>query len=67
MPEYDVKVKFHIFPYRKFKISAKNEEEARELANVQAQHVIDTLDYSITNIKAKRYLMDKFLWKFLFF
>ncbi|MHA1477875.1 MAG: hypothetical protein ACTSPU_06725 [Promethearchaeota archaeon] len=61
MPEYDVKVKFHIFPYRKFKISAKNEEEARELANDQAQHVIDTLDYSITNIKAKRYLMDKFL------
>ena len=61
MPDYEVKVKFHIFPYRKFKISAKDEEEARGLANDQAQHVIDTLDYSITNIKAKRYLMDKFL------
>jgi len=61
LPEYDVKVKFHIFPYRKFKISAKNEAEARELANAQAQHVIDTLDFSITNIKAKKYLMDKFL------
>ena len=61
MPEYEVKVKFHIFPYRKFKINAKNEEEARELANDQAQHIIDTLDFSITNIKAKRYLMDKFL------
>ncbi len=61
MPEYEVKVKFHIFPYREFKISAKNEEEARELANDQAQHIIDTLDFSITNIKAKRYLMDKFL------
>ena len=61
MPEYDVKVKFHIFPYRKFKISAKNEVEAREIANDQAQHIIDTLDFSVTNIKAKKYLMDKFL------
>jgi len=61
LPEYDVKVKFHIFPYRKFTISAKNEEEAREIANDQAQHIIDTLDFSITNIKAKIYLMDKFL------
>lgn len=61
MPEYEVKVKFHIFPYRKFKISAKDGEEAREIANDQAQHIIDTLDFSITNIKAKRYLMDKFL------
>ncbi|MBY8987689.1 MAG: hypothetical protein KGD61_04490 [Candidatus Lokiarchaeota archaeon] len=61
MPEYEAKVKFHIFPYRKFKISAKDEEEARELANDQAQHIIDTLDFSVTSIKAKRYLMDKFL------
>jgi len=61
LPDYEVKVKFHIFPYRKFKISAKDEEEARETANDQAQHIIDTLDFSITNIKAKRYLMDKFL------
>jgi len=61
LPEYEVKVKFHIFPYRKFKISAKNEGEAREIANDQAQHIIDKLDFSITNIKAKRYLMDKFL------
>ena len=61
MPEYEVKVKFHIFPYRKFKVSAKDEEEARELASAQAQHIIDTLDFNITNIKAKKYLMDKFL------
>jgi len=61
MPDYDVKVKFHIFPYRKFKISAKDEKEAREIANNQAQHIIDTLDFSVTDIKAKRYLMDKFL------
>ena len=61
MPEYEVKVKFHIFPYRKFKISAKDEEEARKIAKDQAQHVIDTLDFNITNIKAKKYLMDKFL------
>ncbi len=61
MPDYDVKVKFHIFPYRKFKIGAKNEKEAREIASDQAQHIIDTLDFSITDIKAKKYLMDKFL------
>ena len=61
MPEYDVKVKFHIFPYRKFKISAKNEVEAREIANDQAQHIIDTLDNTVTNNKAKKNLMDKFL------
>jgi len=61
LPEYEVKVKFHIFPYRKFKISAKDENEARSIANDQAQHVIDTLDFNITSIKAKRYLMDKFL------
>jgi len=56
-----VKVKFHIFPYRKFKISAKDEEEAKKIANDEAQHIIDTLDFTITDIKAKRYLMDKFL------
>ena len=61
MPDYDVKVKFHIFPYRKFKIGAKNEKEAREIANDQAKHIIDTLDFSITEVKAKKYLMDKFL------
>ena len=32
MPEYEVKVKFYIFPYRKFKIDATNEEEARNIA-----------------------------------
>ena len=61
MPEYEVKVKFHIFPYRKFKISAKDEGEAREIASDQAQHIIDTLDFSVINVKAKKYLMDKFL------
>ena len=61
MPEYDVKVKFHIFPYRKFKISAIDEGEAREIASDQAQHIIDTLDFSVINVKAKKYLMDKFL------
>jgi hypothetical protein len=61
LPEYEVKVKFHIFPYRKFKIDASTEAEARKIADDQAQHVIDTLDYNITSIKAKKYLMDKFL------
>jgi len=61
MPDYDVKIKFHIFPYRKFNISAKDEKEARKIANEQAQHLIDTLDFTIYSIKAKKYLMDKFL------
>ena len=61
MPEYEVKVKFYIFPYRKFKVNASTEEEARKIATDQAQHIIDTTDFKITGIKAKRYLMDKFL------
>ncbi|MFX0075163.1 MAG: hypothetical protein ACFE96_06960 [Candidatus Hermodarchaeota archaeon] len=61
MPEYEVKVKFYIFPYRKFKISASTEEEARKIASDQAQHIIDTLDFDITSIRAKKYLMDRFL------
>ena len=61
MPDYDVKVKFHIFPYRKFTISAKNEEEARKIANEQAKHLIDALDFTIYSVKAKKYLMDRFL------
>ncbi|MHA2289557.1 MAG: hypothetical protein ACXABG_12295 [Promethearchaeota archaeon] len=61
MPEYEVKVKFYIFPYRKFKINAPTEEEARKIATDQAQHIIDTTDFKITSIKAKKYLMDKFL------
>ena len=67
MPEYEVRVKFHIFPYRKFKISASNEEEARKVVTDQAQHIIDTLDFEITGIRAKKYLMDKFLWKIVIF
>ncbi|NHJ21372.1 MAG: hypothetical protein EAX91_10535 [Candidatus Lokiarchaeota archaeon] len=61
MPEYEVKVKFFIFPYRKFKINASTEEEARKVVNDQAQHIIDTLDFEISSIKAKKYLMDEFL------
>lgn len=61
MPEYDVKIKFHIFPYRKFKISAINEKEARKIAKEQAQQLIDTLDFTISSIKAKKYLLDRFL------
>jgi len=61
MPEYEVKIKFHIFPYRKFNISSRNEEEARKIAKEQAQQLIDTLDFTISSIKAKKYLLDRFL------
>ena len=61
MPDYEVKVKFHIFPYRTFNVSAGNEDEARKIANEQAQHLIDSLDFTISSIKAKKYLMDRVL------
>jgi hypothetical protein len=61
LPEYEVKVKFFIFPYRKFKIKASTEEEARKVVIDQAQHIIDTLDFEISSIKVKKYLMDEFL------
>ena len=61
MPEYEVKIKFHIFPYRKFNISAINEKEARKIAKEQAQQLINNLDFTIYSIKAKKYLLDRFL------
>ena len=61
MPQYEVKIKFHIFPYRKFNISAKNEEEVRKIAKEQAQLILDNLDFTISSIKAKKYLLDRFL------
>jgi len=61
MPEYEVKIKFHIFPYRKFNIRAINEKEARKIAKEQAQQLINTLDFTISSIKAKKYLLDRFL------
>jgi len=61
MPDYEVKIKFHIFPYRKFNITATDEDEARKIANDQAKHIIDTTDFSIASIKTKKYLMDRFL------
>jgi len=61
MPEYDVKIKFHLFPYRKFNINAINEKEARKIAKEQAQQVINTIDFTISSIKAKEYLLDRFL------
>jgi len=61
MPEYEVKVTFHIFPYRKFNISAGNEEEASKLVKHEAQQMISSLRYTVTSIKPKRYSMDDFL------
>ncbi len=61
MPEYEVKIKFHIFPYRKFNIIATDDEEARRIAKIQAEHIIETLDFTIASIRTKRYLMDRFL------
>jgi len=61
LPEYEVKIKFHIFPYRKFNIIATDDEEARRIAKIQAEKIIDTLDFTIASIRPKRYLMDRFL------
>ena len=61
MPEYEVRIKFHIFPYRKFNITARDKAEAREIANANAKHIVDNLNYTIEKIRTKRRLIDDFL------
>ena len=61
MHEYEVSVKFHIFPFKKILITAKNEKEAKEIANVEAQQIKESLRHSIYKVKAKSYIIDEFL------
>ncbi|MFX0020049.1 MAG: hypothetical protein ACFFAK_00085 [Promethearchaeota archaeon] len=61
MPEYIAEIKFHIFPYRKFKFSAKNKNEARKLASDQVEQIINSLSYTIKSLKQKQTLIDDFL------
>lgn len=61
MPEYEVKIKFHIFPYRKYTVFANDEKEAEESARDQAQQTIENIKFSIAGIKRKRLSMDDFL------
>ncbi len=60
MPEYEVSIKFHIFPYKKIIVKAKNKEEARKLATVQAQELKENLKHSIDKIKTKSHNIDEF-------
>jgi hypothetical protein len=61
LPEYEVSVKFHIFPYKRILITAKNKDEARDLANAQAQKLKENLKHSIDKIKMKSHNIDEFL------
>jgi hypothetical protein len=61
LPEYIAEIKFHIFPYRKFKISAKDKNEARKLAVGQAEQTINTLKYTIKSLKQRQTLIDDYL------
>ena len=60
MPEYEVSIKFHIFPYKRIIVTAKSKEEARELANNQAQELKKNLRHSIDKIKTKSHNIDEF-------
>ena len=61
LPEYIAEIKFHIFPYRKFKISAKDIKEARKLANDKAEQLINSLHFTIKSIRQRQTLIDDFL------
>jgi len=61
LPEYIAEIKFHIFPYRKFKFSAKDKEEARQLASDQAKQIINSLDFTIKSLRQIQTLIDDFL------
>jgi len=61
LPEYEVSVKFHIFPFKKLHVSAENEKAAREIADSQAKIIRDSVEYTIDEIKPKKYLIDEFL------
>jgi len=61
LPEYIAEIKFHIFPYRKFKISAKDKKEARKLASEQAEQIINSLNFTIKSLRQRQTLIDDFL------
>jgi hypothetical protein len=61
LPEYVAEIKFHIFPYRKLKISAKSEEEARKIAINSAEHIIKNLNFTIKRVKQRQVLIEDFL------
>ena len=61
LPEYIAEIRFHIFPYRKFKISAKDKKKARKLANDQAEQIINSLNFTIKSIRQRQTLIDDFL------
>jgi hypothetical protein len=61
LPEYEVSVKFHIFPFKKVRVTAKSKEEAKQLANKQAKLIKDDLKYSIDKVIIKSHNIDDFL------
>ncbi|MFX1496930.1 MAG: hypothetical protein ACFFBH_05365 [Promethearchaeota archaeon] len=61
MPEYLAEIKFHIFPYRKLKISAKNEVEAKKIAITHAEDIVKNLKFTIKKLKQRQVLIEDFL------
>jgi predicted AlkP superfamily phosphohydrolase/phosphomutase len=60
LPEYEVSIKFHIFPYKKIVINAKTKEEAKAIANKEAQQLKHDLKHSIDKVKIKSHNIDEF-------
>jgi len=61
LPEYVADIRFHIFPYQKLKVSAKNEEEARKIAVSYAEDIISNLNFTIKRLKKRQVLIEDFL------
>jgi hypothetical protein len=60
LPEYEVSIKFHIFPYKRIIIDAKTKAEAKAIANKEAQQLKQDLRHSIDKIKIKSHKIDEF-------
>ena len=61
LPEYEAEIRFHIFPYRKLKVSAKNEEEAKKIAMNYAEEKIKNMKFTIKRLKQRQVLIGDFL------
>jgi len=60
LPEYEVSIKFHIFPYKRIIVTAKTKEEAKALANQEAQQLKERLKHTIDKVKIKSLNIDEF-------
>ena len=61
LPEYEAEIKFHIFPYRKLKINAKNEDEEKRIAINHAEDTVKNLKFTVKRLKQRQVLIEDFL------